>query len=116
MGEDMVLGREPSFEWQLVKQKREPRNLSPRVGNRSAEKRIDMNRVWDSDKRFVTFFFKNFPDNRNVNDLTERFKDVGLVRDIFIPNRKGRDGVQYGFVRFGNNIDKTMAKTKLNNM
>lgn len=116
MGENGVLGSVPSSEWQPVRQKRRSRNLNHRDGSRSEEKKIDWKRVWDSDKRFVTFYFKNFPDKCNVSDLAERFKVVGLIRDIFIPNRKGRDGTQYGFVRFGCNIDKTRAEIQLNNI
>lgn len=64
----------------------------------------------------MTFFFKNFLVNCSINDLTERFKDVGLVRDIFIPNRKGTNGIRYGFVRFGSGIDISRVELLLNKM
>lgn len=106
----------PYSEWQLVRHKRKPRNPNPRVDDRSAVRRIEWNRVWDSDKRSVTFFFKNFPDNENATSMVERFKVIAPVKDIFIPNRRGRDGVGYGFVRFSNSIDKRRAELMLNEM
>lgn len=100
MGKDGVLGRIPNSEWQLVRHKRTPRYPKHRDDGRLATGKIIWNKVWNDDKRFVTFFFKNFPESSNVHSLSEIFRKIGQVRDVFIPNKKGRDGIRYGFVRF----------------
>lgn len=113
-GERGVSGRFPFSEWTPVRHKRNPRHLNPRLGNRSAGRTEDWNKVWDPNKGTVTFFFRNFPNDCSVNLLTEKFKRIAAVRDVFIPAKKGKDGTRYGFVRFGGNVDKNRVEIMLN--
>ncbi|KAL8480191.1 hypothetical protein ACS0TY_026929 [Phlomoides rotata] len=48
--------------------------------------------------------------------MFKKFKEIGMVRDVFIPDRKDMRGSSFGFVRFGGNIDKASVEQKLNSI
>lgn len=115
-GERGDLGSNSVSEWYEVRQKRYLRRGNSREGNGLVSNKVDWKRVWDTDKRTMTFFVKNFPDSSMVRSLTETFGNIGWARDVFIPNKKGKDGIRYGFVCFGGNIDKARVERSLNNI
>lgn len=116
MGEIGGVGKEPLSEWQPARQKMTC-NIPLRSDKvRWEDQRINWKSVWGNGKRQTTFFFKNFPDTCSVKELSERFKEIGVVLDLFVPKKKGNDGINYGFVRFGENIDKLRAERSLNEM
>lgn len=51
------------------------------------------------DKRFLTFFVNNIPQMTRVDKLRSKFVDIGVVVDIFIPNKMEKKGQPFGFVR-----------------
>lgn len=38
---------------------------------------------------------------------------IEVVRDIFITDKLGRDGLRYGFMRFGGNVDIVRVQQKV---
>lgn len=48
----------------------------------------------------TTFYFTNFPAHVGTEALWKMFRKWGLVVDLFIPNKKNKDGKAFGFVKF----------------
>lgn len=48
--------------------------------------------------------------------MAEVFKKIASVRDVFIHDRRGRDGQRFGFVRFNGSINKDRIGKMLNNI
>ncbi|KAL8465920.1 hypothetical protein ACS0TY_035141 [Phlomoides rotata] len=51
-----------------------------------------------------------------MEDMYKRFEEVEAVRDVFIPNKRNKNGQRYGFVRFGANVKIHMIEERLNNI
>jgi hypothetical protein len=63
-----------------------------------------------SPKRFVTFYFTNFPMQAPNFILRQGFEVCGMLEEVFIPNKLNVNGEAYGFVRFSNvrDVDKLL--------
>ncbi|KAL8536824.1 hypothetical protein ACS0TY_012119 [Phlomoides rotata] len=72
--------------------------------------------VWNPNNGCVSCFFKNFSDSCSMKELYRKFKEIGSVRDVFIPKRRDKSGTRFGFVRFGGNVDRMGMEQKLNNI
>lgn len=46
------------------------------------------------------FFFTNFPDNYGLEQMWKIFLKWGDVRDVYIPPRRDKKGLRFGFVKF----------------
>lgn len=64
----------------------------------------------------TSFFFKNFPDQCNMETLRDKFMTVGKVVDIFCPKKKDKEGKRFGFVRFAPGFAKERVLEDLNNI
>jgi hypothetical protein len=62
----------------------------------------------DQKAQVTSFYFTNFPDEVQLQDLKTRFSRIGEVVDIFIPSKRNKLGKFFGFVRFK---DVTDART-----
>ena len=51
-------------------------------------------------KRFVTFYFINFPPQLSTFYIRKGFEVCGLLEDVVIPRRRNASGEFFGFVRF----------------
>nr|GEX95595.1 RNA-directed DNA polymerase, eukaryota [Tanacetum cinerariifolium] len=49
---------------------------------------------------FKSVFVSNFPDSFRSRDMWKLCEPYGKVVDVFIPNRKSKDGKRFAFVRF----------------
>ncbi|GKD26081.1 transposon TX1 [Tanacetum coccineum] len=60
----------------------------------------------------ISFMFFNFPESWKMGDLWMMFRKYGTVFDIFMVQKRLKNGQQYGFVRFNNVMDiETLHKT-----
>ncbi|GLU06155.1 hypothetical protein SLE2022_232100 [Rubroshorea leprosula] len=50
-------------------------------------------------RQVKTFFFYNFPENREAADLWYDFAKYGKVVDVFVPRKRDKWGKRFGFVR-----------------
>lgn len=48
----------------------------------------------------ATFYFTNFPESWGVEPLWKMFTRWGYVVDVYVPNKRNREGKMFGFVRF----------------
>jgi len=51
-------------------------------------------------KRFVTFYFTNFPSQLSNFYLRKGFEVYGLLEEVVVPSRRNVHGEYYGFVHF----------------
>jgi hypothetical protein len=65
-------------------------------------------------KRYVTFYFTNFPAQLSIFYLRKGFEVCGMLEDIFVPNKRNRNGEPYGFVKFANVRDISKMTKALN--
>lgn len=61
-------------------------------------------------KRFVTFYFSNFPPFLSNFYLRKGFEVCGMLEDVIVPSKRDVNGERYGFVRFANvrNVSKLL--------
>lgn len=62
----------------------------------------------------ITFFSRNFPGQCTVVELKGRFVGVGQVEDVFISEKRDKQGKKFSFVRFKGRVDKEEVLQKLN--
>ncbi|KAL8543611.1 hypothetical protein ACS0TY_004254 [Phlomoides rotata] len=84
------------------------------VGKYSDRGKNNLIEAWKPERGCVTFFFSNFPNDCGTNDLFGKFKEYGIVKDIFIPNKLDKNGRKYGFVRFGGEVNTVEMEQNLN--
>jgi hypothetical protein len=65
-------------------------------------------------KRYVTFYFTNFPAQLSNFYLRKGFEVCGMLEDVFVPNKRNRNGEPYGFVKFANVRDVSKMTKALN--
>ncbi|CAK8532473.1 unnamed protein product [Lathyrus sativus] len=70
----------------------------------------------EAEKEFPSFFFTEFPESHNVNDMVIVFKDFGIVKEVFIPSWRDKRGRRYGFVRFRKVKNVRLMATKLDSI
>ena len=57
-------------------------------------------RISGEEDNIATVFFSNFPDSHKEIDLWKLFQRWGKVWEVFIPQRRDKQGRRFGFVRF----------------
>lgn len=48
----------------------------------------------------VTFYFTNFPKMWGMEALPTMFSKWGRVADVYVPKKKNKEGMAFGFVHF----------------
>jgi hypothetical protein len=85
-----------------------------RTRDGSADQKED---VADSSlKRFVTFYFTNFPMQAPNFILRQGFEVCGMLEEVFVPNKLNVNGEAYGFVRFSSVRDVDKLLRAVNNV
>lgn len=64
----------------------------------------------------TSFYFTRFPEDATEEELWFQFKQMGDVREIFIPKLRNKEGRKYGFVRFKGVSDAKRMERKLDNI
>ncbi|KAH7835723.1 hypothetical protein Vadar_029210 [Vaccinium darrowii] len=63
----------------------------------------------------ITLFVDNLADKVDPFSLRRKFTDYGIVRDVFIPNKRGKNSrKRFGFVRFDCPVSADVAIEKAN--
>ncbi|KAK2354954.1 heterogeneous nuclear ribonucleoprotein A0 [Trifolium repens] len=59
-------------------------------------------------KRYVSFYFTNFPAHMSIFYLRKGFEVCGILEDVYVARNRNRYGELYGFVKFSNvrDVDK----------
>jgi hypothetical protein len=65
-------------------------------------------------KRYVSFYFTNFPVDLPLFYLRKGFEVCGILEDVYVAKRRNIHGKPYGFVRFSNVRDITKLTKALN--
>lgn len=66
-------------------------------------------------ENYITLFVDNLADRVNPFSLRKKFTDYGIVRDAFIPFKRGKiSGRRFGFVRFDCPVSADIAVEKAN--
>ncbi|XP_045791605.1 uncharacterized protein LOC123886320 [Trifolium pratense] len=65
-------------------------------------------------KRYVSFYFTNFPYQLSNFYLRKGFKVCGMLEDVFLPKKRNRRGQPFGFVKFSNVRDVNKLLRALN--
>ncbi|GAU48515.1 hypothetical protein TSUD_244350 [Trifolium subterraneum] len=65
-------------------------------------------------KRYVSFYFTNFPAQLSNFYLRKGFEVCGMLEDVFVAKKRNRFGEPYGFVKFSNVRDITKMTKALN--
>jgi hypothetical protein len=90
-------------------------NLFPRYGDRKKDQTV-VGVEGDSSglKRYVSFYFTNFPVQLSLFYLRKGFEVCGILEDIYVARKRNKHGQPYGFVRFSNLRDITKLTKVLN--
>lgn len=51
-------------------------------------------------KDTISFYFSNFSDHVSLTKLKAEFKFLGVVEEVFIPNKRNKNDDRFGSVRF----------------
>jgi hypothetical protein len=70
--------------------------------------------VGSSLKRYVSFYFTNFPAQLSIFYLRKGFEVCGILEDVYVARKRNRFGEPYGFVKFSNVKDITKMTKALN--
>jgi hypothetical protein len=65
-------------------------------------------------KRYVSFYFTNFPAQLSIFYLRKGFEVCGMLEDVYVARKRNRFGEPYGFVKFSNVRDITKMTKALN--
>jgi hypothetical protein len=65
-------------------------------------------------KRYVSFYFTNFPVHLSNFYLRKGFEVCGILEDVYVARKRNTRGQPYGFVRFSNVRDITKLTKALN--
>jgi hypothetical protein len=65
-------------------------------------------------KRYVSFYFTNFPAQLSIFYLRKGFEVCGMLEDIYVARKRNRYGEPYGFVKFSNVRNVTKMTKALN--
>ncbi|GAU42656.1 hypothetical protein TSUD_398610 [Trifolium subterraneum] len=65
-------------------------------------------------KRYVSFYFTNFPAQLSIFYLRKGFEVCGMLEDVYVAKKRNWYGEPYGFVKFSNVRDVTKMTKALN--
>ncbi|XP_028242215.1 uncharacterized protein LOC114420549 [Glycine soja] len=96
--------------WERVRSRRERREnertrgmkgpclsiVRERKGGQQRRMRVN----WRDHRNISSFYFTRFPEDATEDELWKIFRRAGDVREVFISNKRNRNGRRYGFVRF----------------
>ncbi|KAH1138609.1 hypothetical protein GYH30_028210 [Glycine max] len=71
---------------------------------------------WRDRPDVTTFYFTRFPEDASEKELWYHFKQMGDVREIFIPKHRNKEGRRYGFVRYKGVSSASYMERKLDNI
>ncbi|CAH1450968.1 unnamed protein product [Lactuca virosa] len=67
-----------------------------------------------NDSDITSYFVSNIPNGTTKEEFRRIFKTFGTLSDVYFGGRKGKNGKNFGFIRFENVTDKKLLESKLN--
>ncbi|CAH1451513.1 unnamed protein product [Lactuca virosa] len=64
----------------------------------------------------TTYFVSNIPNGATKDEFRRIFKPFGTISDIYFAVRKGKNGKNFGFIRFAGVKDKKLMEANMNGM
>ena len=83
-----------------VKSRRRSRYLRTQTRGGKGRWQQRTRRNWRDDADITSFYFTRFSEEVTKAELWRHFSQWGELKEIFIPNRRNREGKRYGFARF----------------
>jgi hypothetical protein len=87
-------------------------HVFPGYGNRKKDQNIEGESA--GLKRYVSFYFTNFPVQLSLFYLRKGFEVCGILEDVYVARKRNKYGQPYGFVRFSNVRDISKLNKALN--
>lgn len=114
--DDRVQPKDSEFEWKTVRS-RKRRHLCIQTHGRNGHQQQNNyhRRNWRDGSDITSFYFTRFPEKVTEVELWNHFSRWGEVKEIFIPNRKNKEGSRYGFVRLKGVADKRRVERDMDN-
>jgi hypothetical protein len=84
------------------------------VGGRDQNFKLGSESAGSGLKRYVSFYFTNFPVQLSNFYLRKGFEVCGMLEDVYIARKRNKLGQPYGFVRFSNVRDIAKLTKALN--
>ena len=109
-----VQPRDSEYEWKTVRS-RKSRYLRTQATGGKGRRQQTIRRNWRDGSDITSFFFTRFPEEVTEAELWTYFRQWGEVKEIFIPNRRNKEGRRYGFVRLKGVADKRSVERDLDN-
>jgi hypothetical protein len=91
------------------------KQANPSYGCRRDDQNVARSENISSDhKRYVSFYFTNFPVQLSHFYLRKGFEVCGILEDVYVARKRNKRGQPYGFVRFSNVRDIPKLTKALN--
>ena len=102
------------YEWQTVSH-RKHRGAAKQTHGGNGRRQQYHRRNWRDDADITSFYFTNFSEEVTKMELWSHFNQWGEVKEVFIPNRRNKEGKRYGFVRLRGVTDVRNVEKALDN-
>lgn len=102
------------YEWQTVSH-RKHRGAAKETHGGNGRRQQNHRSNWRDDAEITSFYFTNFPEEITKRELWSHFSQWGEVKEVFIPNRRNKEGRRYGFVRLRGVIEVRNVEKALDN-
>ena len=109
-----VQPRDSEYEWKTVRS-RKSRYLRTQANGGKGRRQQSSRRNWREGVDITSFYFTRFPEEVTEAELWTHFRQWGEVKEIFIPNRRNKEGRRYGFVRLKGIADTRSVERDLDN-
>ncbi|KAL3024266.1 hypothetical protein AAZX31_04G110500 [Glycine max] len=111
---EVVQSEAGDSEWKTVKSRRS-RYLRTQTHGGKGRWQQRTRRNWRDDVDITSFYFTRFSEEVTKAELWRHFSHWGELKEIFIPNRRNREGKRYGFARFKGVGDRRSVEKELDN-
>ena len=111
---EAVLPEVGESEWKTVKSRRSS-YLRTQIHGRNGRRQQTTRRNWRDDADITSFYFTRFSEEVTKAELWRHFSQWGELKEIFIPNRRNREGKRCGFARFRGVGDRRGIEKELDN-
>jgi hypothetical protein len=116
-GRQLSSGHQRRREAAMIVQRRAvvEKQANPSYGCRRDDQNVARSENISSDhKRYVSFYFTNFPVQLSHFYLRKGFEVCGILEDVYVARKRNKRGQPYGFVRFSNVRDIPKLTKALN--
>ena len=91
------------------------RNIEELKASHKTTARVTQASSWREKLDVTSFYFSRFPEEVREKDLWKIFQEWGKVWEVFIPQKRNKQGHRYGFVHFKGVENEDRLERKLDN-